>query len=297
MKGPLDKCRKILAKSDRDSDQDLIKWLTSFRLQDNLLPSLCRIAYEERQSPHMKELATKSHSKDSSNVDSSAKNFERLRHYIGRIGSYMRASKIFVAAATRFPELFANVEVQCLSSPKPAPKPQMDELMKLDRIAVRMLPANDKRLPDIQDALQSMDEKFAIFENFRDKYEDDNFQPRVHAELILLERFYVHAYQFVDGDRYIGCSKPACYCCYLYICAHPGGFIKPPSHSKNYTNWSPPEIDPVGSVDPVKHRRDILNSMCKEIREDVLRQIQEQRPQRGAHHDSTTGITYQDWVQ
>ena len=310
MKEPLDKCRKILAKSNRDSDQgkavshlhgsiakspqphqDLMKWLTSFRLQDNLLPSLCQFAYEERQSPHMKELAIRSHSKDAGNVDSSAKNFERLRHYIGRIGSYMRASKIFVAAASRFPELFATVEVQCLSSPKPAPKPQMDELTKLDSIAVRMLPANDELLPDIQDALQSMDEKFAIFKNLKDKYEDDNFRPRVHAELILLERFYVHGYQFVDGDRYIGCSKPACYCCYLYICAHPGGFVRPPCHSKNYTNWSPPEIDPVGPVDPAKHRRGILNSMCKEIREDVLRQIQEQRPQRGAHHDSTTGIT------
>ena len=97
MKEPLDECREILAKSDRDSDQskavshlhglnakspqphqDLIKWLTSFRLQDNPLPNLCRFAYEERQSPHMKELAIRSHSKDAGNVDSSAKNFERL---------------------------------------------------------------------------------------------------------------------------------------------------------------------------------------------------------------------------
>jgi hypothetical protein len=127
----------------------------------------------------------------------------------------MRASKIFVAAASRFPELFVNVEVQCLSSPKPAPKLQMDELTTLDGIAVRMLPANDKRLPDIQDALKSMDEKFEIFRNLKDSYEDDNFRPRVQAELILLEHLYVHEYQFVDGDKYIGCSKPACYCCYL----------------------------------------------------------------------------------
>ena len=200
----------------------------------------------------------------------------------------MRASKLFVAAASRFPELFATVEVQYLSSPKPAPKPQLDELTRLDRIAVRMLPENDKRSPDIQDALQSMDEKFAIFKNLKNKYEDDNFRPRVHAELILLEHFYVHGYQFVNGDRYIGCSKPACYCCYLYICAHPGEFVKPPSHSKNYPNWSPPEIDPIGSVDPAKHRTDILNRMYNEICEDVLRQIQEQRPQRVAHPDSTT---------
>ena len=309
MKERLDKCHKIIAMSNSHADQgkrsviylknakspqphqDLMKWLTSFRPQDNDLVHLCRFAYEERQSPHMKELATRSHSKYAGNVDSSANNFAQLRHYIGRIGSYMRASKIFVAAAGRFPELFVNVEVQCLSSPEPVPKPQMDKLMTLDKIAVRMLPADDKRLSDIQNALQSMDKKFEIFKRFKDRYEDDNFRPRVHAELILLERFYVHEYPFVDGDRYIGCSKPACYCCYLYICAHPGGFVKPPSHSKNYLNWSPPEIDPVGSVDLAIHRRDMLNSMCKEIRGDVLRQIQEQRPQRDAHHDSTTGIT------
>lgn len=268
-----------------------MEWLSSFYLHDDLV-SLCRFAYEHRQSPHMKELATRSHSKYSGSVDPSGNNFTQLRHYIGRISSYMRASKTFVAAADRFPDLFASVEVECLSSPIPAQKPQMDVRRTLDRIAVHLLPTNDKRLPEIQAALESMDQKFKILKRLNDTYEEAGFRPRVHAELILLEDFYVHKYLFVEGDRYIGCSKPACYCCYLYICAHPGGFAKPPSHSKNYLNWSPPEIDPVGSVDPVIHRRDMLNNMREKMCQDVVRQIQEQRPQRNAHHDSTTGITW-----
>jgi hypothetical protein len=34
---------------------------------------------------------------------------------------------------------------------------------------------------------------------------------QAHAELLILEEFSRHNYKFVDGDKYIGCSKGACY--------------------------------------------------------------------------------------
>jgi OTT_1508-like deaminase len=89
----------------------------------------------------------------------------------------------------------------------------MDEHTTLDGIANNMLPTNSERLDSIKEALSFMDKKFRISERIVEIYNNPNFLPRVHAELILLEHFYANNYQYVDGDKYIGCSKPACYCC------------------------------------------------------------------------------------
>ena len=106
----------------------------------------------------------------------------------------------------------------------------------------------------------------------------------------------MHQYDFVEGDKYIACSKPACYCCYHYICAHPGNFIRPASHNKVYLNWRPPDVindDAKGSA--AMCQRDIMNDMLKCIRRDVLTQIKNQSGRRRSHPDSTTGITVTAW--
>jgi len=246
------------------------------------MKKLCQISYETRESPSMKELARRS-DKDASisaGLDSHASHFSRVRHYIGRLCMHMKAAKTLVATAARpsFFRFFETFQIECCPSPKPAEAPpRMNKQMTLDDIVIRMLPCNDKRVPEYQEALQFM---------------DPSFLPIVHAELIVLEHFYTNTYHFVENDKYIGCSKPACYCCYHYICAHPGNFVRPASHNKNYLNWRPPDIiseDPEGL--DVKYQRDILNDMIKQIRNDVLAQIKERRGPGNMHHDSTTGIS------
>lgn len=70
------------------------------------------------------------------------------------------------------------------------------------------------------------------------------FSTLVHAELLLLDHFWRNDYQFWVRDRYIGCSKPACYSCYRYISNHPGNFVDPPSHYKIHMNWRAPGASP-----------------------------------------------------
>ncbi|KAH6722575.1 hypothetical protein BKA61DRAFT_702089, partial [Leptodontidium sp. MPI-SDFR-AT-0119] len=69
-----------------------------------------------------------------------------------------------------------------------------------------------------------------------------HFKPRVHAELNLLECFYTKRLAFVDDNRFIGCSKPACYYYYHYICLYPGGFVRLFSHRVRYLSWRPPDL-------------------------------------------------------
>jgi hypothetical protein len=204
----------------------------------------------------------------------------------------MKAARTLVAAAIRFPAFFDDFEIKCLPSPKPATTPQMKKLTTLDQIVIRMLPENHEDVPIYQKALQDMDNKFKIFQLFVKEYSEPTFLPRVHAELILLEHFHTHKYDFVDGDKYIGCSKPACYCCYHYICAHPGNFARPASHNKTYLNWRPPDVvdvDEDGSA--ATRQRDIMNDVIKIVRRDVLAQIESKRGRGRPHPDSTTGIT------
>ncbi|KAF4626908.1 hypothetical protein G7Y89_g11247 [Cudoniella acicularis] len=96
-----------------------------------------------------------------------------------------------------------------------------------------------------------MDAKFNIQDRLQAQYHDKDFRPRVHAELNLLEYFHMNRLPFVDDDRFIGCSKPACYCCYHYISLHPGGFVRPSSHGIRYLNWRPPDL--VNATDTIIH--------------------------------------------
>jgi hypothetical protein len=111
-----------------------------------------------------------------------------------------------------------------------------------------------------------MDMKFNILDRLLTLYKDKSFRPRVHAELILLEFYHVNRLPFVDDDRFIGCSKLACYCCYHYISAHPGGFIRPPSHGIRYLNWRPLDIVDTMNDSEKKHQCDVLNQMITQIR-------------------------------
>jgi len=274
----------------------MIAWLSSFKDHGGDMSCLCRFSYAARASPYMKELTRRSEkgNAQASMAESHASTFLKVRHLIGRLGSHMRAARTLVAAAMRFPALFDDFEVECLPSPKPAEiPPQMNKQANLDHIVARMLPENDPNVPIYQKALQDMDSKFGIYRRLVEEYRKPTFLPRVHAELIILEHFYTHKCDFVDNrDKYIGCSKPACYCCYHYIWAHPGNFVRPASHNKTYLNWRPPDVVDVGEDgSAAKHQRDIMNKMVEMIRKDVFAQIENQRGRRRAHPDSTTGIT------
>jgi len=54
---------------------------------------------------------------------------------------------------------------------------------------------------------------------------------RVHAELQIADKFSRHLFmEFVDDDKYIGCSKPACYFCFNWLSNHKHGYVLPATH-------------------------------------------------------------------
>ncbi|EPE04266.1 hypothetical protein F503_04781 [Ophiostoma piceae UAMH 11346] len=77
--------------------------------------------------------------------------------------------------------------------------------------------------------------------------QDAEFQPKVHAEIILLlkieELMRTHGWRLDDGSApaiYIASFKKACYCCHKLILASKMNIIAPPTHSIIYTSWRLP---------------------------------------------------------
>lgn len=274
------------------SDMELQIWMSRFQQFGDDLLGLCRFSYQERGCYFLRQLQDHIGDRPAGmgTLGSKGQAFSLVRHYIGRLGSQFRAARILVTAGWKMPDLFDNFIIKILPSPKPPSSlPPTDHLTTLAGIIKRMLPKDDPGLKKYQEALTFMDEKFNILARLLDLYKDKAFKPRVHAELILLEHFHRNHLSFADDDRFIGCSKPACYCCYHYISVHPGGFVRPPCHGVRYLNWRPP--DPMDASEN-KHQRDILNQIIKQIRLDALRQIEQRRGPSKWHPDSTTGLTY-----
>jgi hypothetical protein len=227
------------------------------------------------------------------NAESRRQAFLLTRHYIGRLGSHLKAARILTAAGWRMPDLFDNFTIKTRPSPKPPSlPPPTDHLTTLSGIIKRMLPAGSEEILRYQEALTAMDAKFNIQDRLQAQFQDKDFRPRVHAELNLLEYFYIERLPFLDDDRFIACSKPACYCCYHYISLHPGGFVRPSSHGIRYLNWRPPDLVNAIDTQEKNQQRDVLNKVIAQIRLDALRQIEQRRGPSRWHPDSTTGITH-----
>lgn len=218
--------------------------------------------------------------------------FQLVRHYIGRLGYHLRAVKSLMVSARRLIHLLDEFDVQNITTPpKATGLPSVDMKTRLDSIIVRMLPARDPDLQFYQNTLAQMDTKYGLNDRMLEKYRDPNHRPRVHSEVQVLDYFHERSLRFEDDDRYIACSKPACYCCLLYFRHHPGRFIEPESHGKLYINWRPPGFNLEPGSSRWKEHRNILDVITADIRKEVLHQIQQQQGPRPWHPDSVTGIT------
>lgn len=268
----------------------MISWLQ--RLKDSI-PSasrICRLCYDSRHCEEYESL----HIRAIPPAPLSDR-FETIRHVVGRLNHTMKAVKDVVAARKCLPvmisEDFAVVRVKSAAR---SPPPLEQRNPTLSSIAGRML----SRPSDIslyREALEDLDSKFGLSKRLSHHCTSLDWKPKVHAKLLILDHFWTHDLEFVDRDRYIACSKPACFCCYQYIVAHPGNFVKPPSSNNCHLKWKAPDISESLRQDTredlVKIRENILNEMTKKIRQEVLDQIRVRRGPRSSRPDSLTEIS------
>lgn len=216
---------------------------------------------------------------------------EQVHHYLGRLAHHVRAPMEVVKDSYSLPRLFDVYDIRLIKRVGSNPRPEADSLTTLPNILRRMLPSNDPRLEEYRKNIQDLDHKFNITARIQEKYEDKNFQPQIHAEIQVLEHFHANHIHFVDDDRYIGCSKSACYCCHLYFLHHKARPVVPESHQSIYLNWGL-RVLPEGARDlGYEEQRNLINKMLEAIRHDALDQIRRKAGPPRWHADSRTGIT------
>lgn len=174
--------------------------------------------------------------------------YTELAHYIGRLGAHAHAVRVIVKAALLVPSIKQIKQVQY----EEASNTKRISLPPGSRNAYQIM----KRICSSLDATR-MDQYMLAF--FNQDFVHD-FDPklhkhpllqtgntiltRVHAEILLADLFSRRGWKCVDGDKYIGCSKGACFCCASYLSLHHFDFVKPASHNKVILGWRGPEANP-----------------------------------------------------
>lgn len=265
----------------------MLEWLKKFQSLGARFEDLCKYAYETRRCEEMqtlKDLCGEGHSRRQRKPLQASCSL--IRHYIGRLGQYVRTVNTLLRVAPRLLNVLEDFTIGTITPPARGSPPPVDDKTNLDSIAKRMLPAQSPDLARYQSNLSEMDMRFQIHERYMDIYSDDNFKPRVHAEVQVLDFFYNNKMDFEESDIFVACSKPACYCCALYFHHHPLRPVTPATHQTIHKNWRPPDFILGNNT-----QQDILNKMIKDVRTEALRQIDQRKPNAQWHPDSTTGIT------
>jgi len=216
--------------------------------------------------------------------------FTSLRHHIGRLGRHVKCTNTIYDALERFPRLLENFTIKILSPSRATAFPLALSAKRFEGIPGRMFKADQKaeavkcreKLLDISRCFEGGLPKFL------DKLRPE--QTVVHAELQLLDHARHENVEFLDNDKYIGCSKPACYACYHYILAMAPEYFAPPSHNKLYLNWRVPNVPKHRGEAAAKIRNNVMNKMNEVFRAHLIREIDE-RGKRPYRPDSTTGVT------
>lgn len=220
-----------------------------------------------------------------------AQEFEQLYKRLGKLGKPIVNSRTLIEGAMKLSQdLNQGFTVKSIPSSKLSRLPiRSREETKIKSIVGRMFSTQLER-DDFMERLRYLEgEKI---DDFIEK--EKSTSTRVHAELLLINHFERIGCNFLDSyEKYIGCSKPACYLCHMYIAQHPGRYVVPPCHNKLYLNWRAPDVlvgDTSGTISAAAQEK-ILLKMIEIVRKDLFAEILSRDMRRPFHADSTTGIT------
>ena len=216
---------------------------------------------------------------------------EEALHLLYKLGKHIHITKRLIEAAVSLSHDFVEgITIQTLPSSTEVSLPFTREQATIENTIHRMFSRSEDQ-NDFFARLQSIWEPSQLTELLREHH---TTKTRVHAELLLIDHFDKHRYTFLDNnDKYVGCSKPACYLCHAYIKCHPGCYTVPPSHQKLYVGWRVPDISPQdpASAERYEIQERILLKLIDLVREDIGTDIKCRTSRLPYHADSTVGMT------
>ncbi|KAH6887017.1 hypothetical protein B0T10DRAFT_515951 [Thelonectria olida] len=176
--------------------------------------------------------------------------FGKLAHYIGRLGAPRSSVNAVVKAMSRVPALRQISQIRVIDAPEAQSIAiRADHMIPYEIVWAISKDSVSQNTMDIQSALHRLI-------NLDLPSNDGTSNPirtnlaarstiitRVHAELQIGDQFSRHRFEFVGGDKYIGCSKPACYFCYNWLASHKHKYVQPATHYKIIPGCRGPDND------------------------------------------------------
>lgn len=227
-------------------------------------------------------------------AEHTSKAFTRVRHIIGRLAAHIRAVTQLLDDSIHLDEFLEAFEVSAVPVSPSAPQPPADSQTNLRGIMTRILKdgTKDPRFDSSLGYLLRMDQQAQLEDKLSDLHSPERKPHTVHAEVQMLHHFHDNNLVFAEADRYIATSKPACMCCRLYFRHHPAMCVEPDTHQRVWPSWGPPLL-PLGRAEPGwTEQRDVLNSVGRDIRKEVLMVIEQRQAISFAHRDSLTGDSH-----
>ena len=245
-----------------------------------------RRCYESRSSPRFDTLKRLAAQGESRHLEA-----EELLHLLYKLGKHIHITKRLIEAAVSLSYDFVEgITIQTLPASREVALPFTPEQATIESTIHRMFSRSEDQNSFFA-RLQYIWSPSQLTELLREQH---TTKTRVHAELLLIDHFDKYKFRFLDdNDKYIGCSKSACYLCHAYIKRHPGRYTVPPSHQKLYVGWRVPDISPQDPASAARHqiREQILLDLIDLVREDIRTDIESRTSRRPHHADSTVGMT------
>jgi hypothetical protein len=162
--------------------------------------------------------------------------FSRLAHYVWRLGATRAAANTVVEAMVTVPSLKRIHEIRTVSAPAIVEETihlsSMSPHEVLHGLSNESASRNPMHYKHAFARLHELDPPF-VRPIYSSMVSRQTIITRVHAELQIADTFSrSRDMEFVDNDRFIGCSKPACYFCYNWLCNHKHYYVQPATHHK-----------------------------------------------------------------
>ena len=192
----------------------------------------------------------------------------RVRHYIGRLASWAKCVTFIVQAATSHDTLQFPIRIRHLPSQQMVISEGLTREQALDAMVDSLGRAG------VEEPLRSCESKWSpVLNIYKDRWQSLKLRTTVHAEMTILDHFYRHDLSFAHDKRYIGCSKPSCYCCGVYMAGHALKLEERPCHNNVWVKLSLPHQPSFAGIKGSKYSSSSLTNLHNIIKQKIKEEL------------------------
>ncbi|KAL5003003.1 hypothetical protein BDV10DRAFT_190939 [Aspergillus recurvatus] len=174
--------------------------------------------------------------------------------------------QLFESAISLSQDLANDLAAESIPYSPKLPIPLLPRKLAIEGIAHRMFSSPSKR----DEFLQKLQETAPPGLTQTLAHYSQTVLTEVHPELLVINYFdTLSDGGFVDeGDKYIGCTKPSCYLCHLFISYHPARYSRISSSSRICLNWRLPDIsrEECNAMARAENQKSVLQQLINTIR-------------------------------